>query len=201
MSWGALNNQREHKSSDPLPDFLTEHNLKDNLDKHGHYSQSSQDVITQRPERPYTPRPDNGLRGYGVSYPRSVAIQMSRKTLFISMIFFMATILIAFSIGYAAGNMSLKFQDPPVKSIQIKKPIIPHRHKNSNKKNNKILEGGSLSSLSVAEDRKDAPASADTKVLVDNQPVSPVKNNKDNNESEVSDKEAIPAEMVNEVVE
>lgn len=126
MSWGALNNQRERSSGDPLPGFLTGHSVKSFDDRLEPQVQPMDDVI-RKPEKAYTPRSE-GPRGYGVSYSGSVSIQMSKKTLFITMLFFVGAILAAFGAGYAIGNVSntLAFT-PGIVSSPAKKPVVPKK--------------------------------------------------------------------------
>lgn len=126
MSWGALNNQRERSSGDPLPDFLTGHSVKSFSERLEPQIQPTEDVI-RKPERPYTPRLE-ASRGYGVSYSGSVNIQMSKKTLFITTLFFAAAILAAFGAGYAIGNISNTLAPTAgVASSPAKKPIVPKK--------------------------------------------------------------------------
>lgn len=126
MSWGALNNQRERSSADPLPEFLTGHAVKNFNDRLEPKIQPVDDVV-RKSERPYTPRSE-GSRGYGVSCIGAINIQMSRKTLFVVMLFFATAVLVAFGAGYVFGTISDTFSPPAtVVSPPTKKPLIPRK--------------------------------------------------------------------------
>ncbi len=129
MTWGALNNHREKAASEPLPGFLTGQGNKVFGDKSDPHFQIADDVIVQKTERPQGARKDSG-RGYGVAYPGPINIQMSKKTLFASLVFFAIIVVLTFCIGYLVGNVSavgsaLKTESMP----PLKKPIIPPRKK------------------------------------------------------------------------
>lgn len=131
MSWGALNNHRERKSADPLPDFLTDRDVKsfnEHIDPHPY---PLDEIITRKSERPYEPRTKKS-RGYGVSYGEPIDILISKKTLFASMIFFAFTVLMAFCIGYVVGGSlnTIPTPQPSIASLApVKKPIVPSRKK------------------------------------------------------------------------
>lgn len=125
MSWGALNNQRDRSSGDPLPDFLTGHSVKSYNERLEPKVQAMGDVV--RPsERPYTPRPESS-RGYGVSYVGAVNIQMSKTNLFVVILFFTAAILGSFGAGFLFGHISNTAQIPSPDFTPSKKPIIPRK--------------------------------------------------------------------------
>jgi hypothetical protein len=134
MTWGALNNQREKAASEPLPDFLTGQGNKGSGDKLDPQFQSADDVIVQKIERPHGVRKESG-RGYGVAYPGSINIQMSKKTLFTSLVFFATIIVLTFCIGCLAGNVSVAVSASQAVSMPpLKKPIIPARKKGKQEK-------------------------------------------------------------------
>lgn len=131
MSWGALNNHKDRKSSDSLPDFLIDQNTGNG----GGAIRASgvEDPIVS--DRQYAFRPDQASRGYGVSYPKALTVQMSKKTIFFMMIFFTLSVLISFGAGYVIGS----FNSVETQSIQVantksgqmyKKPIVPARKRN-----------------------------------------------------------------------
>lgn len=130
MSWGALNNRRERTSADPLPDFLTDRDVKSFNDQSESQSLEMEEVITRKSDRPYTSRSEVS-RGYGVSYLGAIDIRMSKKTLFMLMVFFTITVLMAFCIGYAIGGSSNNVVPQATSGIlmPVKKPIIPIREK------------------------------------------------------------------------
>lgn len=197
MSWGALNNQRERASGDPLPGFLTGHSLKSFDDRREPQVQPMDDVIC-KPERAYTPRSE-GPRGYGVSYSGSINIQMSKKTLFIAMLFFAAAILAAFGSGYAIGNISNTLAlTTGVVISPAKKPVVPKKKaqasatKPSTRKEFKTVATPVASALEKNESQaagvETAEEKSDLHILSE-------KNNKETNDSEPTyqDPESDPA--------
>lgn len=129
MTWGALNNHREKTASEPLPDFLTGQGNKGIKDRQDPQFQTADDVIVYKTERSQGARKDAG-RGYGVAYPGGINIQMSKKTLFVSLVFFVTIIIMTFCIGYLAGNLAVTISTPEATSLApSKKPIIPVRKK------------------------------------------------------------------------
>jgi hypothetical protein len=118
MSWGSLNNQRNRKTTDPLPGFLIENETL-----------SHDDAVVRRSDRPYTPIRNDASKGYGVAYPGSVSIQMSKKSIFLSMLFFTFSVLLAFCIGFFIGEQSIANGDKVVstKAKTVRKPIVPKR--------------------------------------------------------------------------
>jgi hypothetical protein len=134
MSWGALNNHRERKSTEPLPEFLMEQRGKNFTEDVKSSSSDMDAVITSRVERPYISRQERS-KGYGIVYSSAIDIRLSRKMLFFSIIFFAFAILIAFCIGYGIGSLSANVsagnQSTALMSTSapIKKPIIPTHKK------------------------------------------------------------------------
>ncbi|MDP3935827.1 MAG: hypothetical protein Q8Q56_02425 [Alphaproteobacteria bacterium] len=131
MSWGALNNQRERTSTEPLPEFLIGQASKSFNDRRlDPQFQNAEDLVVRKSERQhYASRQEVG-RGYGVTYPGSINIQLSKKTLFVSVVFFVALILATFGVGYAVGNLSVSMSSGHARaSAPSKKPIIPARKK------------------------------------------------------------------------
>lgn len=179
MTWGALNNQREKAASEPLPDFLTGQGNKGSGDKLDPQFQNADDVIVQKIERRHGVRKESG-RGYGVAYPGSINIQMSKKTLFASLVFFATIIVLTFCIGYLAGNVSVAVSTSQTVSMPpLKKPIIPAREK---VKLEKIIEAPAevKAPAVVPESEEEDFVSSDSEE--DTATVAPKnKNNKDNN--------------------
>lgn len=135
MSWGALNNQRERKTSDPLPDFLTDQpkGVENSANKTT-ISNSFADSDLRRSERAYVPKTDIN-RGYGVSYAPAASFQMTKKNIVFTMFAFAFTILATFFAGYLAGSMPI---DAPVSktlenTLPAKRPIIPFSKKKKHK--------------------------------------------------------------------
>lgn len=188
MSWGALNNHRDRRSSDPLPDFLMDQNI--GVMESGAVRTGIDDPIVT--DRQYVAfRPDQPSRGYGVSYPKALTVQMSKKTIFFTMIFFTFSVLISFGTGYVIGN----FNSVGASTIQIanqksgpayKKPIVPARKRNltiAPAVPTKTIVGGSgqVSGALVTTERVESDIS---KTHTSNN------NNKDSNESESGNDEA-----------
>ena len=133
MTWGALNNNREKTSAEPLPDFLTGLSGKGSSDRLDPQFQNTDEVIVQKVERPYGGRKESA-RGYGMAYPKSINIQMSKKTLFVSLVLFTTIILLTFCVGYFAGTLTASMSAPEATitttpALSNKKPIIPRRKK------------------------------------------------------------------------
>lgn len=128
MSWGALNNQREKTSTEPLPDFLTGHSRKIFHDRPDPQFQNAEDVVVRKSERQHYASRQESSRGYGMTYPGSINIQLSKKTLFVSVAFFVMLILATFCVGYVVGNLSGSILTGQA-SAPTKKPIIPARTK------------------------------------------------------------------------
>jgi hypothetical protein len=130
MSWGALNNQRERTSAEPLPEFLTGQTSKSFHDRSDPQFQTADDVVVRKSERQHYAARQEMSRGYGVAYPGSLNIQLSKKTLFVSIVFFVTIVLATFCVGYAVGNLSTSMSAGQVSvGLPIKKPIIPTRKK------------------------------------------------------------------------
>ena len=133
MTWGALNNNRVKTSAEPLPDFLTGLSGKGSSDRLDPQFQNTDEVIVQKVERPYGGRKESA-RGYGMAYPKSINIQMSKKTLFVSLVLFTTIILLTFCVGYFAGTLTASMSAPEATitttpALSNKKPIIPRRKK------------------------------------------------------------------------
>lgn len=133
MTWGALNNNRVKTSAEPLPDFLTGLSGKGSSDRLDPQFQNTDEVIVQKAERPYGGRKESA-RGYGMAYPKSINIQMSKKTLFVSLVLFTTIILLTFCVGYFAGTLTASISAPEATitttpALSNKKPIIPRRKK------------------------------------------------------------------------
>ncbi len=132
MSWGALNNQRERTSAEPLPEFLTGQASKSFNDRLDPQFQNAEDVVVRKSERQHYASRQESSRGYGVAYSGSINIQLSKKTLFVSVVFFVTVILATFCVGYAVGNLSVSISASTGQvsaSAPTKKPIIPVRKK------------------------------------------------------------------------
>lgn len=130
MSWGALNNQRERTSAEPLPEFLTGQVSKSFSDRPDPQFQNSEDVVVRKSGRQHYASRQESSRGYGVAYPGSINIQLSKKTFFVSVSFFVMLILATFCVGYAVGNLSVSMTPGQMSaSASTKKPIIPARKK------------------------------------------------------------------------
>lgn len=185
MSWGALNNQRERSSGDPLPDFLTGHNVKSFNDRLEPQLQPVDDVI-RKSEKPYSTRLD-APRGYGVSYSGALNIQMSKKTAFVSILFFTAAVLGSFGVGYIVGSFSNTATSLPniTALTPTKKPIVPRK---------KILQTTTKSSANKDYQNSTSPStnennapSVEVVATTEEKNESPVlqeKNNKETNDSE-----------------
>lgn len=130
MSWGALNNQRERASTEPLPEFLTGQASKSFNDRPEPQFQNVEDVVVRKSERQHYAARQESSRGYGMTYPGSINIQLSKKTLFVSVVFFVMAILATFCVGYAVGNLSGGISVGQASLVvPTKKPIIPARKK------------------------------------------------------------------------
>lgn len=184
MSWGALNNQREKTSSEPLPDFLIDQGNKGFRDKIDTQFQSADDVVVHKTEKLRGARKESD-RSYGVVYPRAINIQMSKKTLFVALGFFATIIVLTFCIGYLVGNVSVPVSTSQTLSMPpLKKPIIPGRKKGKQAKVKleKIIKTSSEVKVpaAISESEDDDFTSLDAKE--NTPPVAPIhKNNKDNN--------------------
>jgi hypothetical protein len=181
MTWGALNNQREKASAEPLPDFLTGQAGKGSNDRLDPQFQNADEVIVHKTERPQNARKESG-RGYGVAYPGAVNIQMSKKTLFASLVFFTTIIVLTFCIGYLAGNVSVRVSTPQTVLMEpLKKPIIPTRKKGKQEKVKleKVIEAPAEVKAPVvvpeADEEDFAPVEENTATVAPKN-----KNNKDN---------------------
>lgn len=191
MSWGALNNQRERTSAEPLPEFLTGQTGKSYHDRQEPQFQATENVVVRKSERqPYVPRQEMN-RGYGMMYPGSINIQLSKKTLFISMVFFVMIILATFCVGYGVGNLSVSMSVGQASvNAPIKKPIIPARKKikqevRAAKKNVEVIAAETAS-----------PANEEN-----NSQVSSEKNNNKENDSETIDEAPQSAADTNDVAD
>ena len=130
MSWGALNNQRERTSAEPLPEFLTGQASKGFNDRPDPQFQNAEDVVVRKSERQQYALRQEMSRGYGMTYPGPINIQLSKKTLFVSIVFFVTVVLATFCVGYAVGNLSVSMSAGQTSSnVPIKRPIIPARKK------------------------------------------------------------------------
>jgi hypothetical protein len=198
MSWGALNNRRERTSTDPLPDFLTELDVKSFNDRNESHPREMEEVITRRSDRSSLPLSEFS-RGYGVSYPGTIDIRMSKKTLFILMIFFTATVLMAFCIGYAAGGSNnMAPQAISSNLMPSKKPIIPIRAKELQKSTPVIKTPPITQPLATPTEN----TNTDTIESKDLEASSSLQNNnKDNNDSEAVYEEVDPSVEDNDVVD
>lgn len=187
MSWGALNNQRDRKSSDPLPGFLMDQAIGALESSPVRSSGIDDPVVRERQSF----RQDQPSRGYGVSYSKVLTVQMSKKAIFFMMIFFTFSVLISFGAGYIIGS----FNSVGASTIQVanqksgqthKKPIIPVRKKNLTSISTKSMaaRGGQVSGVVDATERLESEMS---KTYASNN------NNKDSNENESGSDEAAAA--------
>lgn len=159
MTWGALNNNRVKTSAEPLPDFLTGLSGKGSSDRLDPQFQNTDEVIVQKAERPYGGRKESA-RGYGMAYPKSINIQMSKKTLFVSLVLFTTIILLTFCVGYFAGTLAASISAPEATSTTTpalsnkksnKKPIIPKRKKNRKESVEQDTEAKMVAALPKAD--------------------------------------------------
>jgi hypothetical protein len=198
MSWGALNNRRERTSTDPLPDFLTELDVKSFNDRSESQPREMEEVITRRSDRSSLPRSEFS-RGYGVSYPGTIDIRMSKKTLFMLMIFFTATVLMAFCIGYAVGgSTNMTPQTISSNLMPSKKPIIPIRAKESQKSTSVIKTTPITEPLATPTENTNTDT-IESKGLEASSSLQ--NNNKDNNDSEAVYEEVDPSVEDNDEVD
>jgi hypothetical protein len=188
MSWGALNNQRERTSTEPLPEFLTGQTSKSFHDRSDPQFQTVDDVVVRKSERQHYAARQEMSRGYGVAYPGSLNIQLSKKTLFVSIVFFVTIVLATFCVGYAVGNLSTSMSAGQVSvGLPIKKPIIPTRKKIKQE----VLTAKKNTQAAVAEtDSEESSLNkvGDASAVQENTPkVSSEKNNNKENDSETID--------------
>ncbi len=140
MSWGSLGGgQIKKKSSDPLPGFLME------------------EEVIRRPDGPDTasvldqdrkvPRSGGGDRkGYGIQVPRSVVIQISHKAIFTSFLFFAASVLLSFGVGFFLGRGEVSSA-----KVMVEEGSTSHRPLVPESRAKKLREGQALSKLNDDE--------------------------------------------------
>ncbi|QOL20151.1 hypothetical protein [Candidatus Bodocaedibacter vickermanii] len=203
MSWGALNNQRERTSTEPLPEFLTGQASKNFSDRSDPQFQNAEDVVVRKSERQHYASRQESSRGYGLTYSGSINIQLSKKTLFVSVVFFVMVILATFCVGYAVGNLSVSMAAGQTNSIvPTKKPIIPARKKI---KQDVRTATENIESVATAADLAEPSinkAGDTASAQEENTPhVSSEKNNNKENDSETIDDAPLAAADKNDVAD
>jgi hypothetical protein len=97
MSWGALNNQKNRKSTDPLPGFLTGNSSKSFIQEESSYGVyldplvAAKTAFNQELSGNYVPRQGGNLN-------------IPKRVMFALMFFFTFCVLSAFSLGYFLGQ-------------------------------------------------------------------------------------------------
>ena len=200
MSWGALNNQRERTSTEPLPEFLTGQASKSFHDRPEPQFQTAEDVVVRKSERQHYAARQEMSRGYGMTYPGSINIQLSKKTLFVSIVFFVTIVLATFCVGYAIGNLSVSMSFDQA-SAPIKKPIIPARKK-IKQEVPAVKKNIEAAVTEVAPAEPSLNNVDDISAVQENTPkVSSEKNNNKENDSETIDDAPLPAADKNDVAD
>lgn len=132
MSWGALNNQKNRKSTDPLPDFLTSDASRSHESAQPGYGVSLDSLNRQAPvaDSPIVkPRP--------VVAPKD-RVSFSKSGLFVFVFSLMTAVLVAFAAGYVVGKFNVieslsatqaESRRNVQRAVPTRRPILPSRVK------------------------------------------------------------------------
>lgn len=123
MSWGALNNQKNRKSTDPLPGFLTGNSSKSFTQEEPSYGVSLDPLVAAKTAF--------NQEGGGNYMPRQGGnLNIPKRVVFALMFFFTFCVLSAFSLGYFLGqadffggkSMTL---EGGISKATARRPLIP----------------------------------------------------------------------------